>query len=123
MMSTSSLNWTELGIDPIDVLTKTKNTIQEYGWLQNRLYDDKTHAMCIRGALMYALSGHSITEWYDHWNPGTIGDYNTIEAELSGFSEWPNGNAVVTWNNRIGRTKEEVIALLDQRIEHFKKAA
>lgn len=71
------------------------------GFVQNRLYDDRTGAHCVIGAInQYHTLSWSTTD--DNWCLNKLCGY-------LGLSDW---NSIVSWNNAPERTQAEVVAAL-----------
>jgi len=86
---------------PYEIVMKSIQTLQERGWCQGGLDNDRGQ-VCLMGAVVKTVQNtkayHDI--WDDFWM-----DFNNWVIAKCGVNP-------VFWNDKPGRTKEEVIALL-----------
>ena len=106
-----------------EILVKVRNEIDRRGHVQNVL--ERDGSVCLYGGLNLVVNEY----------PGNWVDYGLAEhfAAVLGFEEPEEGtftenlcigwvqvltrrDAAVAWNNALGRTKEEVLARLDEAI-------
>lgn len=101
----------------VKLLVKTKNILEKKGWTQNACSRDKdgnarlslypkAYSYCLGGAITKAGCGIL---------------YNTIQDQLA-LTLKNNRFSIVGWNDAKGRTKKQVIALLDKTITRLSKA-
>lgn len=83
-----------------DVLIETKRVLQTHDWLQGRATNANHTAFCLLGAIEHVGAALYLRECAT----------NIIRRML------PN-SGIAQWNDTYGRTKEEVIDLLNQAIE------
>jgi len=87
---------------PAEVLTEAASRIRESGWCQFR-YHSPRGGMCMMGAVYQVL---------DELNEEIVYDDETVDILRSRLAHIPNVN-LEAWNDYSGRTKEDVLALLE----------
>lgn len=73
---------------------KPSELIRKYGWIQGRLGDEK-QGFCLIGSIRHAC--------------GSINNLQEVINKL----QTKIGTSLITWNDTMGRTKEDVIILLE----------
>lgn len=86
-------------------LEAMRGIIEKYGWTQDKL-GDETIGFCLLGANYH----HLVVNEHD----ANARRFNRIEQAIIDVN---GGMSVDIWNDAPGRTKEEVLALLDKAIE------
>ena len=96
-------SWTRVGgMTPAEVLTEAASRIREKGWCQFG-YHSPRGGMCMMGAV-YQVLGEQ--------NEGIFYDEETVGILRSRLAHIPDAN-LEAWNDRVERTKEDVLALLE----------
>lgn len=80
---------------------KPSEVIMERGWIQNKLENES--GVCIAAAIHIACKG---SVWGRPYDPRASELMSALQVSLQG--------SVVDWNNAPRRTKEQVIALLQE---------
>lgn len=98
-----------------EYFAKAAEHIKTYGWCQGKMFDmsiGNKHPACLIGSLYYVVGGGPYVFHSDH----TIIIVNGLELKLdemvSNMLSRPRSSAM-EWNDAAGRTKEEVISLLE----------
>lgn len=103
-----------------EILEKAADVINERGWTQGREVD-RTGAVCLRGALRMAAGATIDLKWYgaDGVHPFMTGpehprpsEYTRAIERVMGLLEHEVINLMPAWNDEQGRTKDEVITVL-----------
>jgi len=99
-------------LSPVDVLRKAKALIEEKGWHQGA-YQGPTGCLCVRGAC-YAAAGLDLAS--PEFDSAAAMDAETAQYLLGEQVDVHLLGSLAAWNDRPGRTKEEVIAAFDKAI-------
>lgn len=87
------------------LLSDARDLIKEHGWVQNK-FGSRSEGFCLVGALVK-------TNYRHKYRPG-------LEAEAASFLAEISGVGVLTWNDEPGRSKEQVLELLETAMEATK---
>jgi hypothetical protein len=90
-------------VNELEVLREARTRLAVEGWAQGALYKPGV-GYCLRGAVNMCFGSE--------YGSGAKADIHKLVADQLGTSLL----GVVTWNNAPGRTKAEVLALLDDVI-------
>lgn len=98
---------------PVDILTSTKAVLENEGWTQENFHD--ANGYCILGAFNKSFNDLE----------GTPDDYGTY-CEATKYASDCCGErygifSLIGWNDGAGRTKEDVLNLLDCAIDRANK--
>jgi hypothetical protein len=92
---------------PATVLNKAADLLEKYGWIQNK-YGSLRSGMCGAGAVNFALDGSARSSY--GWREDTIALRSKVDGCI--ISVLPRNNSLVSYNDKKGRTKEQVVKLL-----------
>lgn len=119
-----SINETENPeINQVAILDRSRELLKKFGWIQGRFISDE--GFCLAGALNHATYqiSNEFRAHHDDQNPPTKIWRNRDTVETLIFQEIRKGNwqdgSLTVWNDQPGRTKEEVISVLDKVRENF----
>lgn len=84
------------------ILLEAANAIRTYGWVQNA-FGDTERGFCAAGAIEFAVLSRGRTDFADRRNSAAV----RLSRTIPHFFRVPN------WNDEPGRTKEQVIAALE----------
>ena len=93
-----------------DVLRHAALVLEERGWVQGKLADADTGAVCALGALNVAVTGAALG------TKGEDSDFAAVERAALMAELFTNGQPLTTWNDNFAHAREDVTAL-------FRKAA
>ena len=88
------------------ILTKAKEEIEKYGWIQNA-HGDRRRGYCVIGALEAADP-----DWVDYDKHARALFSGVIPSGVTEDKE----SRILVWNDKPGRTKEDVLAAFDTAI-------
>lgn len=97
-----------------DILNRAADELERHGWIQGK-YGTTRGAKCIMGAIAFAGVGKIPTSPFFRWNLQTMAANKILETCT------PPRWTAVAWNDRAGRTKEQVIRLLRRAAKKAEK--
>ena len=100
--------------DRLTVFEKATEIILDRGWTQSE-YQDESGAVCLLGACYLAMTGHG---WMvDEICAVDLQEELDIDLLLSDFTGdlWA---CAASWNDARGRTKQQVLSMLDRMAAH-----
>ena len=106
MIREGQMNHEDQSIE-LQVLARAHRLIAVFGWVQGG-YGDELTGYCVRGALDAAGYGMELATAESVRRSGAL--LCKLVAEM-GFED------VTDWNDELGRTKQEVLDLLDRAVE------
>lgn len=83
-------------MDTQEIIRQSIAVLDRCGWTQGVEYDDQTNAYCMFGAIRVVCSNNVPTRVID-----------VIEYRI-------NGRSIAEWNDRPGRTRAQVVAMLQR---------
>lgn len=96
-----------------DILIKAKSILEENGWCQNR-YNGSNGEVCLSEAIQRAGGHQEYGSFYMPPDSEVLMAHRYISSNIL-------EDSVYGWNDRKGRTKEEVMAALDKAIMRREK--
>src|SRR4051812_3952565 len=101
-MSTTLQPVTRPSLNPAaDLLERAKKALEQYGWTQHRLGSTES-GFCASGALLHADGRDTRRRFSD---PGSK-EFSTARIA---FTQAIGRHSIPSWNDRVGRKKEEVL--------------
>lgn len=101
----------------VGALREAARLIREYGFVQGRFKDPETGAICARGAVNLAVYGSvtGVPIYQGGARERTRALVNAVTKALSSLLPPAEAgcNQLVAWADAEGRTKEEVVAMLE----------
>ena len=98
---------------PIELLHKTRRTLDERGWCKDRFFDNQTGQVCLVGALIFAHSGNPDASELSRCqqDPVFLKAYETLGMVTA------EPGALSTWNDQLRRRRPDIDIALDQALE------
>lgn len=100
--------------DVQESLDEVRDYIIEYGWTQNRAYDPDTGKVCIIGGMSMTQTNMSAMMIE------TANRISSVENRRATQPHYCEGE-IVSWNDKTGRSLDDVLTLLSDKWETLKK--